>query len=387
MYLLLLAVIYLAFVSLGLPDSLLGAAWPTIHSEINIPISYMGILSMIISGMAIITSIEAEKLTKKFSTRVVTAFSILLTAVGMWGFSCSKSFLEMIFWTIPYGIGGGAIDAALNNYVALHYKSKHINWLHCFWGVGTIVSPYIMSYAVKQYHWSVGYKLVAIIQLFIFAIFMLSFPLWKVNESKEENEESSPLKIREVINIKGVKYILIAFFCYCAAEATNMLWASSFLEVERAASKELAAAYGSLFFIGITLGRFISGLLSEKLSDTELVKLGNILAIIACFIIIVPNQIISVIGFVLIGLGCSPIYPCIIHSTPVIFGKEKSQAIIGVQMACAYIGSTFMPPVFGLIANHISMKLMPFFVLFFLLILLFTYNKALKLIESTSDSI
>lgn len=380
MYLLLLAVIYIAFISLGLPDSLLGSAWPTINSEFDVPISYMGIVSMIISGGTIISGLMSERLTKKFGTRMVTTVSVMLTAVAMLGFSMCTEFWQLCLWGIPYGFGAGAIDAALNNYVALYYSSKHMSWLHCFWGVGTIISPYIMSYALTHGVWTDGYRTVSYIQFGIALVMVLALPLWKVNRPSDETDNASrpTLGIKGALKIKGVPYLLTGFMAYCAAEATAMLWASSYLEGTRGATKDEAAAFGSLFFIGITAGRFLAGFISDKVGDNRMIRLGTLIALTGVVLLVFPMKILSIIGFVVIGLGCAPVYPCIIHSTPTNFGAENSQGIIGIQMASAYVGSTFMPPLFGLIANHISLKLMPLYMAFFLILLLVMIAKTEK---------
>lgn len=379
MYLLLLAVIYLTFVSLGLPDSLLGAAWPTIRVEFDVPLSYMGMVSMIISGGTILSSLLSERFTKKFGTNMVALVSVILTAVAMFGFSISTEFYQMCLWGIPYGIGAGAIDAALNNYVAVYYNSRHMNWLHSFWGVGTIVSPYVMSYALLHSTWSNGYRMVSYIQFGIAFVLMLTLTLWKVNKSEKiKNEGTEPLGVRTALKIKGVPYMLIGFMAYCATEATAMLWTSSFLEGVKGASKDEAAAFGSLFFIGMTIGRFLSGFFADKLGDRRMIRLGIATALVGILCTIVPWQEVAVIGFVILGLGCAPVYPCIIHSTPENFGEENSLGIIGIQMASAYVGSTFMPPVFGLIANNISLKMMPMYMAFFLVLSLVMIGKIRK---------
>ena len=372
MYLLLLAVIYLAFISLGLPDSLLGSSWPTIRTEFDVPISYMGLISMIISGGTIISGLMSERLTKKFGTRAVTIASVFLTAVALFGFSLSTEFYQMCLWGIPYGLGAGAIDAALNNYVALHYNSRHMSWLHCFWGVGTIISPYIMSYALTHSSWTNGYRIVSYIQLGIAAVLLLTLPLWKINQTAVAAEGSNKiLGIKGALKIKGVPHLLVGFLSYCAAEATTMLWASSYLVEVRGVAAEKAAAFGSMFCIGITAGRFISGFISEKLSDKNLIRAGITLMCLGIAGIAIPfnNDILSIGCFMIIGLGCAPVYPSIIHSTPGNFGKQNSQAIIGIQMASAYVGSTFMPPLFGLIAQHIDIRLLPIFLMFFSVLL------------------
>lgn len=382
MYLLLLAVIYLAFISLGLPDSLLGSAWPTIHAAFNVPISYMGFVSMIISGGTIISGLMSERLTKRLGTKTVTITSVLLTAIALFEFSTVDRFWQMCLWSIPYGLGAGAIDAALNNYVALHYNSRHMSWLHCFWGVGTIISPYIMSYALVHSAWTNGYRTVSYLQFGIAAVLLLSMPLWKVNKSAAEQENGEFLGIKGAFKIKGVPYLLTGFFAYCAAEATTMLWASSYLESARNLSKQQAAAFGSLFFIGITAGRFLSGFISDKLGDMRMIRLGIAVALAGIVCIAISTGPTAIIGFVVIGLGCAPVYPCVIHSTPSNFGAENSQGIIGIQMASAYVGSTFMPPIFGLLANLTTLKFLPLYLAVFMFLLLFMINKTEKLCRS-----
>ena len=380
MYLLLLAVIYLAFISLGLPDSLLGSAWPTIHAAWDIPLSYMGMVTMIISGCTIVSSLLADRLTKKLGTRTVTTLSVFLTAVALYGFSTAGEFYQLCLWGIPYGLGAGAIDASLNNYVALHYNSRHMSWLHCFWGVGTIVSPYVMSWALTHSVWNDGYRAVSCIQFVIAAVLVLTLPLWKVNKAAAaEGESGKPLGLKGALKLRGVLPLLVGFLAYCAAESTTMLWASSFLEGVRGMSKERAAACGSLFFIGITAGRFLAGFLTERLGDSKMIRMGVAIALGGVALTALPYTAASVAGFVVIGLGCAPVYPCIIHSTPHHFGAENSQGIIGIQMASAYLGSTFMPPVFGLLANHISLKLLSAYVGAFLILLLLMHDRTEKL--------
>lgn len=366
MYLLLLSLIYLAFISLGLPDSLLGSAWPSMQEIFGVPISYMGFVSMVISGGTIFSSLFSERLTKKFGTKYVTVCSVFLTAAALFGFSTCNSFWMLCLWAIPYGLGAGAIDAALNNYVALHYNSRHMSWLHCFWGVGTIVSPYVMSWALTNSVWQSGYRAVSGIQAAIGVILLLTLSVWKVNQKKDVSEESGRvLGIRGALKIKGVPYLLLGFFCYCAAESTTMLWASSYLVEGRGVGKELAAAFGSLFFIGITAGRFLSGIVSERFGDRNMIRMGTAVIVCGAVLVLLPvsSDLPALMGLVVIGLGCAPIYPSIIHSTPANFGAENSQAIIGIQMASAYTGSTFMPPLFGLLANHVSIGLFPVYLL------------------------
>lgn len=384
MYVLLLAIIYIAFISLGLPDSLLGAAWPTIRSYFGVPLSYMGLVSMIISGGTIVSSLMSERLTKKFSARIVTTVSVFLTAVALFGFSMSTEFYQLCLWGIPYGFGAGAIDSTLNNYVALHYKSKHMSWLHCFWGVGTIISPYIMSYALVYTMWMDGYRMVSYIQFGIVLVLVLTLPLWKINQTADVKVESAKvLGLKGALKIKGVPYLLLAFWAYCAAESTVMLWASSYLEGIRGATAEEAAAFGALFFIGMTVGRFLAGFVSDKVGDNRMIRFGTAIALGGVFCIAVPVKIVSLIGFIIIGLGCAPVYPCIIHSTPTNFGAENSQGIIGIQMASAYVGSTFMPPVFGILANHIDIRLMPIYLGLFLVLVLVMIGKTQKTVTNS----
>lgn len=373
---LLLAIIYLSFISLGLPDALLGSAWPTMHKELNVPISYAGIISMIISAGTIISSLQSDRLTKKFGTVKITAFSVAMTAIALFGFSITHSYLFLCVWAIPYGLGAGSVDASLNNYVALHYESKHMSWLHCMWGIGATTGPYIMGYALTNNNWNAGYRYISIMQIVLTAILFFSLSLWKKND--EENKEkisTKVLSLKEIIKIPGAREIMICFFCYCALEATTGLWASSYLNLYKGVDIKTAASFGSLFYIGITVGRAISGFITMKLNDNQMIILGESLILIGIILMIIPAiNIVSLIGFIIVGLGCAPIYPSIIHSTPSNFGAENSQAIIGVQMASAYIGTLAMPPLFGYIANHISISLLPFY-LILILVLMFIMHR------------
>lgn len=384
MYVLLIAVIYLAFISLGLPDSLLGSAWPTLHVAFGVPISYMGIISIIISAGTVISSLLSERLTARFGTRAVTTVSVLFTSVALFGFSLSGKFYQLCLFAIPYGIGAGAIDASLNNYVALHYSSKHMSWLHCFWGVGTIISPYVMSYALIHSGWQTGYRTVSLIQLCIFIVLLFALPLWKINsgsESGEPSESAKPLGVMGALKIPGVPYLLIGFLAYCAAESTTMLWASSYLEEAMNLSKDEAAALGSLFFIGMTVGRFFAGFITEKLGDGKMIRLGTVIALIGVGLITIRINIPAIVGFILIGLGCAPIYPSIIHSTPSNFGEKNSAAIIGIQMASAYTGSLLAPPLFGIIADGISLKILPIYLLFFFILMIVMIKKTERAVK------
>ena len=374
MYSLLLALIYIAFISLGLPDSLLGSGWPVMHAELGVPVSFMGIVSMTISGGTILSSLFSDKLTRKFSTRIVTVASVFLTVIALFGFSLSTRFWMLIVFAVPYGLGAGAIDAALNNYVALHYKAKHMSWLHCFWGVGTIVSPFIMNFALTNGTWNSGYRMVGFIQLAIALLLLVTLPVWKINKTSSE-EAGKSIGLLGALRIKGVPFLLIGFFAYCAAEATAMQWASTYFVEVKGIPAERAAGFAALFYIGITAGRFISGFITNKLGDRNMIRLGTgILACgIAALLIPVSSYAAAFAAFLIIGFGCAPIYPCIIHSTPFHFGAENSGAIIGIQMASAYVGSTFIPPLFGLLGNAVSFSVMPVYLLvFFALMIVMT---------------
>ena len=374
MYSFLLALIYLAFISLGLPDSLLGAGWPVMHTELGVSVSFMGIISMVISGGTIVSSLLSDKLTHKFGTRTVTVASVLLTVAALFGFSFSGSFSMLIIFAVPYGLGAGAIDAALNNYVALHYKAKHMSWLHCFWGVGAIISPFIMSFALKNLNWNSGYRIVGFIQLAIALLLLVTLPVWKINKT-ESTADTKRVGLTAALKIKGVPFLLIGFFAYCAAEATAMYWASTYFTEVKGISGDRAASFAALFYIGITLGRFASGFITERLGDRRMILLGT--GILACGIMIllipVRSYMTAFAAFLVIGFGCAPIYPCIIHSTLANFGAENSGAIIGIQMASAYVGSTFITPLFGLFGNAVGFSVMPVYLLaFFALMIIMT---------------
>lgn len=387
MYSLLLALIYIAFISLGLPDSLLGSGWPVIHNDLNVPISFMGVVSMVISGGTIVSSLFSDKLTRKLGARIVTVSSVFLTAVALFGFSFSDRFWMLIVFAVPYGLGAGAIDAALNNYVALHYASKHMSWLHCFWGVGTIVSPFVMSYALTNSTWNQGYRIVGFIQLGIALLLLATLPVWKVHQKTNGHQETKSLGLTGALKIKGVPFLLIGFFAYCAAEATAMSWASTYFVEVKGINTERAAEFASLFYIGITVGRFISGFVTDKLGDRKMIVIGT--CILSCGVIslLIPTsyEIVSLIGFVVIGLGCAPIYPCIIHSTPENFGAENSGAIIGIQMASAYVGSTLIPPLFGLLGNLIGFKILPVYLLVFIILMITMTELTFKVTAQKSD--
>lgn len=380
---LLLVIIYISFISLGLPDSLLGSAWPTIYPEIGVPVSYAGIISMIIALGTVISSLQSDRLTRRLGTGKVTAISVAMTAAALFGFSISHSFWLLCLWAIPYGLGAGSVDASLNNYVALHYESRHMSWLHCFWGIGATLGPYIMGYALTRgMPWNSGYRIISILQIVLTAILVFSLPLWKKRPDEEtsgEGRSSKPLKLKDVVRIPGAKEIMICFFCYCSLEQTAGLWASSYLTLYKGVPADTAATFASLFFLGITIGRALSGFVTMKLNDVRMVRLGQGIIGIGILVMLLPmGRTLSLIGLILIGLGCAPVYPCMIHSTPAHFGADKSQAIIGVQMASAYVGTCLMPPLFGLVAQHVSASLLPGYLCFFLVLMTFMHLKLVK---------
>lgn len=377
MFSVLLPIIYIAFISLGLPDALLGAAWPTIYTQFDVPVSYAGIVSAVISCCTVVSSLMSDKLTSRYGAGKVTAISVAMTAFALLGFSVSGSFWVLCLFAIPYGLGAGSVDAALNNYVALHYASRHMSWLHCMWGVGTTIGPFIMGLALSGGHmWNIGYRYVGLIQVVISAVVFLSLPLWKSAERATDTSEHEPVPLREVFKIPGAREVMLSFLCYCAYEQTAILWGSSYLVGTAGIDAELAATLGSLFCIGITIGRGISGFITFKLNDTAMIRLGEILSALGAILMLLPLGAWSkMAGLMVLGLGCAPIYPSTIHSTPAHFGAERSQAIIGVQMASAYVGTTLMPPIFGLIANHISIKLMPVFILVLIITGMYMYER------------
>lgn len=379
---LLLVIIYLAFISLGLPDSLLGSAWPSMYREFEVPVSYAGIISMIIAAGTVVSSLQSDRLARKLGTGRVTAVSVGMTAAALMGFSFTRSFGLLCLWAIPYGLGAGSVDAALNNYVALHYKSRHMSWLHCMWGVGATLGPYLMSFALtKGRGWNGGYRYVGLIQIVLTAILLFSLPLWKKGKNGEEKktgetETGKVLTLKEIVHIPGAREVMVCFFCYCAVEQTAMLWGSSYLTLNRGVEPETAAAFASLFFIGITAGRALSGFLTIWLNDTQMIRLGQALIALGVIILLLPGPWqFSLAGLALVGLGCAPTYPSIIHSTPDHFGAARSQAMIGVQMASAYTGTCLMPPLFGLIANYISVGLFPVYLLVLLAVMAFMHER------------
>lgn len=386
MYSLLLAIIYIAFVSLGLPDSLLGAGWPVMQQSLDVPVGFAGIVTMIIASGTVLSSLASERLTRRFGAGLVTAVSVAMTAAALFGFSASGEFWMLCLWAIPYGLGAGAVDAALNNYVALHYAARHMNWLHSFWGVGASISPFIMSYAITSgLGWSGAYLIVGVIQAVLTFALLVSLPLWgKVNTvtapaadsagdvdadpdagETPAGKGSAHVSLATALRIPGVVLILAAFFAYCALESTSILWASTYLVEERAVDPATAAAFGSLFLLGITAGRFLAGFVADRVGDRQLIRGGFVAVGLGALMLALPldTTIVALAGLVMAGLGSAPIYPAIIHSTPVNFGRRNSQAIIGIQMAAAYAGSTLAPPLFGALSAWAGLWILPLFLL------------------------
>lgn len=393
MYALLLAIIYLAFVSLGLPDSLIGAGWPAMQGDLGVPLWYAGILTMIVAAGTIISSLLSDRLTRSLGVGLVTTVSVALTAVALLGFSFADSFWVLCLWAIPYGLGAGAVDAALNNYVAVHYAAKHLNWLHGCWGIGASISPFIMGFALSSgAGWPSAYLSVGLIQVALVVVLLATLSLWparkkqlaSVSTTDAAAEHPGHVPLLRAIRIPGVLLILGTFFAYCGLESTAILWGSSYLANERGVDVAVAATFGSLFVLGITLGRFLSGFIAERVGDQRLIRFGFLTIALGSLLIAlpVPSDVLALAGLVIAGLGCAPIYPAIIHSTPANFGRENSQAIIGIQMAAAYCGSTFMPPLFGLLSEWTGLWIFPFYLAAFVvlgLVLSQRLNRGLRL--------
>lgn len=402
MFSFLLLIIYLSFISLGLPDALLGSAWPIMHEELKVPLSYSGSVYMLISCCTILSSLKSESLNRRFGTGKITAFSVLLTALAIFGFSMSRSFYMLLLFAIPYGLGAGSVDAALNHYVALHYSSRHMNWLHCMWGIGASIGPYIMGFVLQRgFSWSKGYLLIGMLQAGLTFLLFLSLGLWKEKEEDkndlvkvemhEGEEGKKAMSFREILRIPGAKECIASFFFYCAIEQTIGLWSGSFMVYSLRIDAKLAASFVALFYFGITFGRFLAGIFSAKWKDEELI-LGGIAILFLGIALLFPaglssgkqlfgmelRQVFVILSLLFMGLGCAPIYPAIIHSTPYNFGAENTSALIGKQMASAYIGSLSLPPVFGVLAKNFGTGLFPFYAVVLGIAMLYMYKQLLK---------
>ena len=374
---LLLPVIYLAFISLGLPDSVLGAAWPSMYGELGAALSWAGVVSMIISLGTIVSALSSERLTLRLGPGGVTAVSVLLTAVALLGFSLSGQFWQLCLWAVPYGLGAGSVDAALNNYVALHYESRHMSWLHCMWGLGASAGPVIMGRALAGGSWQGGYRTIALLQFALTAVLLLSLPLWKRPQANVEGAEFKPHPIPELLRRPGVPQVLVCFFCYCALESTAGMWAASYCTLVRGIDAGTAARWASLFYVGITVGRGVCGFLTMKVNDQNMIRLGQALIAAGTVLILLPTgQGTLFAGLITVGLGCAPIYPSIIHETPLNFGREVSMSMTGLQMATAYVGTCLVPPAFGLLAQYVTPALYPW-ALAVILVLMFAMAESL----------
>lgn len=369
----LLPIIYLAFIALGLPDSAIGSAWPTMAPALGAGLSWVGAVSMIISAGTIVSSLMSVRVVDRFGTGRVTAASVLLTAAALMGFSLSGEFWQLCLWTIPYGLGAGAVDAALNAYVAVHYKSQHMSWLHCMWGVGASGGPVIMSMCLGTGTWNDGFRVLGIAQLVIVAVLTLSLPLWKDRKlphaagADAERREARRTR-RELLGVRGVVPVLICFFCYCSVEGTCGNWAATYCSLAAGISASTAASWASLFYIGITVGRGVSGFLTIRLKDEQMIRLGQVLIAAGVLVMLVPGlRHLLPVALVLIGSGCAPIYPSIIHATPKRFGEDVALELTGMQMAIAYIGYLVASPAFGVLAQVISVELYPVYLWAFLL--------------------
>ncbi len=372
MYYLLLILIYIAFISLGLPDSVLGAAWPSMYRTFGVPEGSAGIITMLMYSGTMISSIASDWIIRKLGTGKVLVISVAVTAITMLGFSMAGSFTVLCLIALPYGLGGGCVDASLNNYVATHYKARHMNFLHCFWGIGTIISPLIMgAFIEKGGVWTQGYRAIAFFQFALVAVLMFSIPLWKKTADKS-TETSSPLSFRKLMRIPGVKASLVAFFCYCALETTMGLWTSTYLSEVKGVDLILATKCGMLFYIGIATGRLVSGMISEWLGDKQLIYTGTAITMLSLFALtLLPsNGPMLYLLIVLAGIGCGPIYPGMVHHSPEISGPEGSQMLIGFQLALSSAGSIMVPALFGIIVNNLSVALMPGFCMIFAFIML-----------------
>ena len=384
--LMLLIIIYLSFISLGLPDSILGCAWPSMYHTLNVPLHYAGIISMIIAGGTVVSSVFSARIIRRFGTGMVTAVSVLMTAAALMGFSVSHIFFWLCLCAVPMGLGAGSVDAALNNYVALHYKARHMSWLHCFWGIGASLGPIIMaSYLLHKNSWNSGYRAIGIIQLCLVVLLFISLFLWDKKPSAGEPVRHSVIPFSQLLNITGVKEVMTAFFCYCSLEMITGLWGASFLVMEKGIAAEAAARWIALYYIGITAGRFISGFITIKLNNRQMIRMGQIIIGCGIIVLILPSGSGALLpGLFMIGLGCAPIYPCLIHETPENFGKDNSQAIIGIQMASAYVGTTVMPPLFGKLASIMSFNIFPVFIgilLILKIIMVEIMNRKVKMLK------
>ena len=377
---LLLPIIYLAFISLGLPDALLGAAWPSMYPQLGAGVAWAGGVSMIISAGTIVSSLASERLNTRLGTGRVTALSVATTAVALFGFSTCTQFWQLCLWAIPYGLGAGSVDAALNNYVALHYESRHMSWLHCMWGIGAAGGPVIMGWALAGSTWQNGYRIISILQIVLTAVLIFSLPLWQTPTDAGAGEDFTPehRTLPQLMKVPGVPEVMCCFALYNGLEAVAGMWAASYCTLVRGLDATTAASWASLFYLGITGGRFLSGFLTMRFTDHQMIRLGQTLIAVGIALLLLPGSAALPVGLVVIGLGCAPIYPSVIHSTPAHFGVQNSQAVIGIQMSSAYVGNLAMPPLFGLLANNITPALFPFYLLAVLVLMALMHRQLVR---------
>lgn len=380
----LLMMIYLSFISLGLPDSMLGSAWPAMNVSLNAPLWGAGLVQMLISFCTIISSLNSAKLIRRFGTGKLTAISVATTALALLGFSLAKNYAFLLLMAVPLGLGAGAVDAGLNNYVALHCEAKHMSWLHCFWGIGTIIGPMILSAVLRVGgSWATGYRAVGLIQCAVSALLFATLGMWKHGNIQKEEHGAKALSVWEVLSLPGAKAGMVTFLCYCAVESTLGLWGATYISQVRGVDEATAASFGAMFYIGITVGRAISGFMAMKLLPKQMVRVGQALLALGCIFMMIPaGSTLSGIGLVVCGLGCAPIYPNIIQDTPVNYGAENSQAAIGVQMAFAYVGSTFLPSIFGALAGVGGYGLLPYFAIGICVLMTVLFGIQKKIVET-----
>ena len=380
----LLVMIYLSFISLGLPDSMLGSAWPAMNVSLNAPLWGAGLVQMLISFCTIISSLNSAKLIRRFGTGKLTAISVATTALALLGFSLAKNYAFLLLMAVPLGLGAGAVDAGLNNYVALHCEAKHMSWLHCFWGIGTIIGPMILSAVLRiGGSWATGYRAVGLIQCAVSALLFATLGMWKHGNIQQEEHGAKALSVWEVLSLPGAKAGMVTFLCYCAVESTLGLWGATYISQVRGVDEATAASFGAMFYIGITVGRAISGFMAMKLLPKQMVRVGQALLALGCIFMMIPaGSTLSGIGLVVCGLGCAPIYPNIIQDTPVNYGAENSQAAIGVQMAFAYVGSTFLPSIFGALAGVGGYGLLPYFAISICVLMTVLFGIQKKIVET-----
>jgi fucose permease len=378
----LLLIIYLAFISLGLPDSMLGAAWPLMQNELSLPLSGAGLVSLIVTSGTIISSLLTGKLIKKLGTGLLTLLSVFITASALLAYSFTQNYLWLCLFALPLGLGAGAVDAALNDFVARHYSSRHMSWLHAFWGIGATSGPLLMAWMIGlTSHWQNGYRLVSFVQFFLVALLALTLPLWKRSEPIQQNDSQELQSQTPLFQIPGILANLIAFFAYCALELSAGLWFASYLVQIRKVAPQTASAWAASYYFGIMLGRVINGFLTARFSSKTLIRAGQATILMGIILLFLPGKLVSLIALLLVGLGCAPIYPSMLHETPARFGQENSSRLMGIQMASAYLGLTLMPPLLGLLATHTSLAIFPFALLFLLILMFITSERVNQIVE------